>query len=358
MTWSRFRVPSNIMKFRSIDDYNFELPTDLIANFPKEKRSDSRLLCYSHKRDSLSHKTFSDICNLVDCGDVIILNDTRVIPARMNLKKSSGGAVEILFMNCKSNKAFTAIYKSSRPPKIDAILTDNNLRFQVLEVKKNTLLLLNLNNLDILEILDKYGNIPLPKYIKRDSNLQDREKYQTVFARKKGSIAAPTAGLHFTKDMIQRLETKGVKVEYITLHISYNTFKPITSDNYLSHDIGFEKFSVNTKTFNMIEKAKKNKNKVIAVGTTVTRALEHCYQNNIKETYSGETNLFIYPGFEFKAINCLITNFHLPKSSLLLLVAAFIGRSRILSLYRMAIDKKYKFYSYGDSMFLNRNHEI
>lgn len=346
------------MNFCSIDEYNFDLPTDLIADFPRENRSDARLLYYKNEIDDHSHKTFCDICNLINCGDVIILNDTKVIPARMNLKKSSGGVIEILFMKNVSNTVFRVIYKSSRPPKIDSILTNNNLNFQVSEVKENTLLLINLNSFDILEILNKYGDIPLPKYIKRDSTLLDREKYQTVYADKEGSVAAPTAGLHFTKELIHKLKTKGVKIEYVTLHISYNTFKPITSNNYLNHEIGYEQFSINAKTFNVIDNAKSNKNKVIAVGTTVTRVLEHCYQNNIKKTFSGKTDLFIYPGFEFKAINCLITNFHLPKSSLLLLVAAFIGRQRILSLYKMAIDKKYKFYSYGDSMFLNKNDEI
>ncbi len=346
------------MNFCSINDYNFELPTDLIANFPKKNRSDSKLLYYDNKSDRYSHKTFCDMCDFVNCGDVIILNDTKVIPARMNLKKSSGGIIEILFMKSESDKVFRAIYKSSRPPKIDSIITSNNLKFQVSEVKENNLLLKNLNSLSILEILDKYGDIPLPKYIKRESTMLDREKYQTVYANKEGSVAAPTAGLHFTEDIIDKLKNKGVKIEYITLHISYNTFKPITSENYLNHDIGYEQFSVNKGTFDIIEKAKSTKNKVIAVGTTVTRVLEHCYQNNIKKTFSGETDLFIYPGFEFKAINCMITNFHLPKSSLLLLVSAFIGRQCILSLYKMAIDKKYKFYSYGDSMFLNKNHEI
>ena len=160
--------------------------------------------------------------------------------------------------------------------------------------------------------------------------------------------------MHFTKDIIQKLKNKGVIIEYITLHISYNTFKPITVDNYLNHDIGFEKFSIQKRTFDVIGDAKQSKNRIIAVGTTVTRVLEHCYKNNITESFEGDTDLFIYPGFKFKAINGLITNFHLPKSSLILLVSAFIGRSKILSLYKIAIDNKYKFYSYGDSMFIDK----
>ena len=342
------------MNFGSIEDYNFELPANLIATYPRANRSDSKLLHYNNGVDESEHKVFSDLCDLVDCGDVIVLNDTKVIPARMNLKKSSGGGIEILFMKIEGSKTFRVIYKSSRSPKIDSILSNDDLEFQVLEIKENTLLLMNLNHLGILHILNKYGDIPLPKYIKRGSTLEDREKYQTVYAKKEGSVAAPTAGLHFTKNIIQKLKNKGVKIVYITLHISYNTFKPITVDNYLNHDIGSEQFSIHKRTFNVIENAKRSENRIIAVGTTVTRVLEHCYLNNITESFEGNTDLFIYPGFKFKAINCLITNFHLPKSSLILLVSAFIGRPKILSLYKIAIDNKYKFYSYGDSMFIDK----
>mgnify|MGYP001241040194 FL=1 len=342
------------MNFCSIDDYNFELPSSLIANFPRENRSDSRLLHFDNRAGRASHKIFSNICDLVDCGDVIILNDTKVIPARMTLRKNTGGAIEILFIKNEGSNTFRAIYKSSRSPKLESILQNKNLKFQVLEVKENTILLLNLNHLDILDIFNSYGEIPLPKYIKRESTMEDREKYQTVYANKAGSIAAPTAGLHFTEDIIQTLKKKGVIIEYITLHISYNTFKPITVKNYLDHAIGSEQFSVHETTFDAIEAAKCSNNRVIAVGTTVTRVLEHCYKHSIKKSYEGDTDLFIYPGFEFKAINCLITNFHLPKSSLILLVSAFLGRSEILSLYKTAIDNKYKFYSYGDSMFLDK----
>ena len=342
------------MNHGSIEDYNFQLPTSLIATHPRANRSHSKLLHYNNEVDKSEHKIFSQICDLVDYGDVIVLNDTKVIPARMNLKKSSGGTIEILFMKIEGSNTFRVIYRSSRSPKIDSILSNNNLEFQVLEIKENTLLLMNLNHLGILDILNKYGDIPLPKYIKRGSTLEDREKYQTVYANKQGSVAAPTAGLHFTENLIQKLKDKGVKVEYITLHISYNTFKPITVDNYLNHDIGFEKFSIQKRTFDVIGDAKQSKNRIIAVGTTVTRVLEHCYKNNITESFEGDTDLFIYPGFKFKAINGLITNFHLPKSSLILLVSAFIGRSKILSLYKIAIDNKYKFYSYGDSMFIDK----
>ena len=192
-------------------------------------------------------------------------------------------------------------------------------------------------------------------YIKRPISNSDRRKYQTVYAKFKGSVAAPTAGLHFTKNMIDKLIEKGVNVEYITLHISYNTFKPIACNDYLKHDIGSEYIGVNEKIFSLINKTKLSGNRIIAVGTTVTRAIEFCYNNNIKKTYEGPADLYIYPGYKFRAINCMITNFHLPKSSLLLLVCAFAGKDKILKAYNFAVNQGYRFYSYGDSMFLENN---
>ena len=222
----------------------------------------------------------------------------------------------------------------------------------MLDINKNYLTLLKLSKDNIFGIFEKYGEIPLPKYIKRLPIDSDKEKYQTVYAEHDGSVAAPTAGLHFTQDMINKILDAGVIIKYLTLHISYNTFKPIIVEDFLNHDIGEEYIKIEEEVFSAIKIAKKNKSRIIAVGTTVARALEFCYTKNIKDSYEGPVDIFIYPGYEFKAINCLLTNFHLPKSSLLLLVCAFGGRKNIIDAYNYAVKNKYRFYSYGDSMFL------
>ena len=206
--------------------------------------------------------------------------------------------------------------------------------------------------MNVLSVFEKFGETPLPKYIKRPATSDDKDKYQTVYATNDGSVAAPTAGLHFSISMIDELKDKGVIIKFLTLHISYNTFKPITVESYLDHDIGREYFNIDESIFKEIDRAKRSGKRIIAVGTTTARALEYCYHTNINRSYKGSTGLFIYPGHNFKSINCLITNFHLPQSSLLLLVSAFADWGTILKLYNYAITKNYMFYSYGDSMFL------
>jgi S-adenosylmethionine:tRNA ribosyltransferase-isomerase len=325
----------------------------LVAKEPIDNRSNSKLLHFNANKEMLTDSKFFSLIEILNAGDLLILNNTKVIPARLYLTKETGGRIELLFNKRINDREFEVIYTSSRPPKTKTFLDfKNKYKFYINDIKKNYLILKNMSNKDIYEIFDEIGEIPLPKYIKRPASGNDIKKYQTTYAIHGGSVAAPTAGLHFTKEMIKKLLKKGVIIEYLTLHISYNTFKPIMDDDYLNHDIGYEYFEINKSIFDEIKKAKKKNKRVIAVGTTVTRVLEYCHLNNIDCTYKGETNLFIYPGHDFKSINCLITNFHLPKSSLLLLVCSFIGRERILNLYQHAINNKYRFYSYGDSMFL------
>ena len=341
------------MNNTSISLFNYNLPSYLIAKEPIDKRSNSKLLHFNTNKEILADTKFFLLTEILNPGDLLILNNTKVIPARLYLTKETGGRIELLFNKRINDKEFEVIYTSSRPPKTNTFLDfKNKYRFYINDIKKNYLTLKNMSTKDIYEIFDEIGEIPLPKYIKRPTSNNDIKKYQTTYAIHGGSVAAPTAGLHFTKEMIKKLLQKGVIIKYLTLHISYNTFKPIIDDNYLNHDMGYEYFDINKSIFDEIKKAKKKNKRVIAVGTTVTRVLEYCYLNNIDCTYKGETNLFIHPGHDFKSINCLITNFHLPKSSLLLLVCAFIGRERILNLYQHAINNKYRFYSYGDSMFL------
>ena len=341
------------MNNTSISLYDYNLPSYLIAKEPKDKRSNSKLLHFHTHKESLMDTKFFSLTEVLNAGDLLILNNTKVIPARLYLTKETGGRVEILFNKRINDKEFEVIYTSSRPPKVKTFLYfKNKYKFHINDIKNNYLILNNMSNKDLYEIFDEIGEIPLPKYIKRTVSHNDIDKYQTTYATHRGSVAAPTAGLHFTQEMIEKLLKMGVVIEYLTLHISYNTFKPITDDNYLNHDLGYEHFEVNKSIFDEIKKAKKKDKRIIAVGTTVTRVLEYCHTNNIDYTYQGKTNLFIYPGYSFNSINCLITNFHLPKSSLLLLVCAFIGRENTLNLYQHAINNQYRFYSYGDSMFL------
>lgn len=339
-----------------IKSYDYYLPREQIAETPLPQRHNSKLLHLDLKNDTTNERQFCNLLEILNPNDLLILNNTRVIPARINMIKDTGGKIELLFHRKLSDQKCEAIFSSSRVPKIGSILSiNNNVIFEVIKRVDNILTLESQSTDNLFDIYEKYGEVPLPKYIKRPISNLDKKKYQTVYAKYKGSVAAPTAGLHFTKNMIDKLIEKGVNVEYITLHISYNTFKPITCSNYLKHDIGSEYIGVNEKVFSLIDKTKLSGNRVIAVGTTVTRAIEFCYYNNIKKTYEGPADIYIYPGYKFIAINCMITNFHLPRSSLLLLVCAFAGKDKILKAYNFAVNQGYRFYSYGDSMFLENN---
>ena len=347
------------MSETSIDLYNYNLPKELIADTPLDQREKSKLLHIDIHKNQSYERHFFDLLEVLNPGDLVILNNTKVIPARIYMHKETGGRIEILFHKKLSRRTCEVIFSSSRSPKIGTLLTVNdNLLFKILKIDKNILTLESLIFDDIFKIFEDYGEIPLPKYIKRSVSDGDKTAYQTVYAKSKGSVAAPTAGLHFSDDMIKKLIKKGINIKYITLHISYNTFKPITSYSYLDHNIGSEYIDIQGDLFALINNTKRLQKRVIAVGTTVTRAIEFCYHNNIKESFNGLADLYIYPGYKFLAINCMITNFHLPKSSLLLLVCAFAGKNKIIDAYNYAVNKKYRFYSYGDSMFLENKHEI
>lgn len=343
------------MNDTSINLYDYNLPKKLIASEPLDQREQSKLLHLAHNRMQTYERKFYDLLDMLNPGDLLILNNTRVIPARINMQKDTGGKIEILFHRKISNDICEAIFSSSRPPQINSLLSiDSNVIFKVLSLNKNILTLESVDKHSIFELYEKYGEVPLPKYIKRPASHNDKNKYQTVYAELNGSVAAPTAGLHFSDDMIKKLIQKGVNIKFITLHISYNTFKPITSESYLDHEIGSEYIHIEDDIFSLINETKNLRKRVIAVGTTVTRAIEYCYTNKIQKSYDGPADLFIYPGYNFLAVDCIITNFHLPKSSLLLLVCAFFGKDRILDAYKFAVKNNYRFYSYGDCMFLER----
>ena len=335
----------------SIKDYDYYLPKKLIALNPRPQREQAKLMIFNKTSEVLKHSVFSEIPNYLEEGDMIILNDTKVIPGRLFLKKETGGVVEILFHKIIDTNNTICIFKSSRKLTINnKLYLDNDNFFIIKDISKNYITLFCKDN--SLSLFMKHGEVPLPKYIKRKATKNDIDRYQTTYARHNGSVAAPTAGLHFTEEIINQIKKKGILIEYLTLHVTYNTFKPIAEDDYTKHEIGSEYCSISENLMDKIYSVKKNKKNIIAVGTTATRALENYASKLFKGNFSGEADLYITPGYKFKVIDGLITNFHLPQSSLLLLVSAFVGKDNILDLYKKAIEKNYHFYSYGDSMFI------
>tara|TARA_Y100001936_G_scaffold27136_1_gene25358 strand:+ start:777 stop:1799 length:1023 start_codon:yes stop_codon:yes gene_type:complete len=331
--------------------FDYNLPTELIADTPRAKREQAKLMVYNKKTDDVMHSTFLSLDKYLDKGDLLILNDTKVLPGRLFLKKESGGTVEILFHKSIDKYSFICIFKSSRKIAINSKLFANDENFfKVVAINKN-FITLSSNN-DPMTIFLKYGQVPLPKYIKREATKDDVERYQTVYAKKLGSVAAPTAGLHFTEDILLKLKHKGVLIDYLTLHVTYNTFKPITVDNYNDHEIGSELCDIRENLISKIKLTRQNNKKIYTVGTTTTRALENYATKSYQGDFCGEADLYITPGYEFKIIDGIITNFHLPQSTLLLLVSSLIGREKLLNLYNLAIGNDYRFYSYGDSMFI------
>ena len=315
----------------SIKFFDYNLPSHLIAENPRSKREQAKLMIY-------------------DQG-LIILNDTRVFPGRLFLKKESGGTVEILFHKYINQYSFVCIFKSSRKVTMHSKLFFDDDNFFIVDNIENNFITLSSKS-DPMDIFLKYGEVPLPKYIKRKTNAKDIERYQTVYAKHTGSVAAPTAGLHFTEEILSKLQAKGVVIDYCTLHVTYNTFKPITVDNYNDHQIGSEVCNIKESLISKIKSTKSQNHNVYTVGTTATRAVENYASKCYVGDFSGEADLYITPGYKFKIIDGLITNFHLPQSTLLLLVASIIGRDKLLELYDIAIKNNYRFYSYGDSMFI------
>ena len=335
----------------SIKFFDYNLPSNLIAENPRSKREQAKLMIYDQELDTLNHSIFSNLDEYLTKGDLIILNDTRVLPGRLFLKKESGGTVEILFHKLINQYSFVCIFKSSRKVVMHSKLFFDDDNFFVVDNIENNFITLSSKN-DPMDIFVKYGEVPLPKYIKRKTNEKDIERYQTVYAKHTGSVAAPTAGLHFTEEILSKLQAKGVVIDYCTLHVTYNTFKPITVDNYNDHQIGSEICNIKESLISKIKSTKSQNHNVYTVGTTATRAVENYASKSYVGDFSGEADLYITPGYKFKIIDGLITNFHLPQSTLLLLVASIIGRDKLLELYDIAIKNNYRFYSYGDSMFI------
>lgn len=336
-------------------DFNFNLPEELIAQTPIQQRDASRLLTLSKETGEISHRHFYDLSSFLKHGDCLVLNDSRVLPARLiGRREPGGGAVEIVLLIDRGENVWECLVRPGRKVKPGVRLSFGNgeLKAEVTEVKEGGNRLIRFEYEGIfLEILERLGKMPLPPYIKEE--LQDAERYQTVYSKEVGSAAAPTAGLHFTEELLTRLRSIGVKVCYVTLHVGLGTFRPVKVDDILDHEMHSEFCMVSQETADVINQTKREGGRVICVGTTSCRTIESWADETgfLKES-SGWTNIFIYPGYKFKVLDCLVTNFHLPESTLIMLVSALAGRERVLGAYQQAVEEKYRFFSFGDAMFI------
>ena len=335
-------------------DFDYELPSSLIAQSPLKDRTSSKLLIMDRQDGTIEHKHFHDIVKYLHKGDVLVLNDTKVIPARLIGKKEDTNAViELLLLKDLGDDLWECLSRpQKRLHKGTIIIFSDKLKAEVVEVLEEGITHVKLIHDGILlEILDELGEMPLPPYI--HEKLKDKDRYNTVYAKNIGSSAAPTAGLHFTKKMLKELENNGIIITYITLHVGLGTFRPVEVDNIKDHHMHSEYYQMDENTAKLLNKAKKDNRRIIAVGTTSTRTLETIMNKyNEFKSCSGNTDIFIYPGYKFKAIDCLITNFHLPKSTLVMLVSAFSSKAFILNAYKEAIKNEYRFFSFGDAMFI------
>lgn len=336
-------------------DFNFDLPEELIAQTPIAQRDSSRLLTLDKSTGKVEHKHFYDLPEYLKSGDCLVLNNSRVLPARLiGQREPGGGAVEVLLLIDRGDNVWECLVRPGRKLKPGVRLTfgSGELKAQVLEVKEGGNRLIRFEYSGIfLEILERLGKMPLPPYIKEE--LQDAERYQTVYSKEVGSAAAPTAGLHFTNDLLDHLQKKGVKVCYVTLHVGLGTFRPVKADNILEHEMHSEFCMISKETAEIINQTKKEGGRIVCVGTTSCRTIESwAKEDGTLQECSGWTNIFIYPGYQFKVLDCLITNFHLPESTLIMLVSALAGRERVLDAYCQAVNEKYRFFSFGDAMFI------
>ena len=341
-------------KIFTLKDFYFYLPDDLIAQYPAEKRSESRLFVLNKKNSVYQHKIFSEIQDFFYDGDTLVVNNAKVIPARIFCKRKSGGLVEIVLTQRLSKNNWLVI--SNRTKKLksgDILFSSVNPSIQISILEREGEYLQIESNLELTEdILNEIGRIPLPPYIKREVSAIDEERYQTVYAKDGIAAAAPTAGLHFTDELIANLKKKGVVFTELTLDVSWGTFQPVRKDDLTMHKMQVERFTLSDESAVLINKARADKRRIIAVGTTSLRVLESTFQGGINVPCSGETGIFIYPPYKVKSIDAMITNFHTPYSTLLMLVASFAGYEKIMDAYKVAVDKNYRFFSYGDSMFI------
>ncbi|MGN0376571.1 MAG: tRNA preQ1(34) S-adenosylmethionine ribosyltransferase-isomerase QueA [Suilimivivens sp.] len=335
-------------------DFYFDLPDELIAQDPLEDRSSSRLLMVDKETGEVKHEIFRNIADYLHPGDCLVLNNTKVLPARlMGIKEDTGASIEVLLLKRKEGNIWETLVKPGKKAKVGARLSFGVglLKAEVVDIVEEGNRLIRFEYEGIFEeVLDKLGEMPLPPYITH--KLKDKNRYQTVYAKYDGSAAAPTAGLHFTKELLKKIEDKGVKLAYVTLHVGLGTFRPVKAENVLEHHMHSEYYQISQEAANLINTTKKNGGRVICVGTTSCRTVESAAdENGFLSECCGDTDIFIYPGYRFKVLDCLITNFHLPESTLVMLVSALAGREHVLAAYEEAIKEKYRFFSFGDACF-------
>ena len=336
-------------------DFYYDLPQELIAQEPLKDRSSSRLLVLHRDSGEIEHKIFKDITGYLKKGDCLVINDTKVMPARLiGARKNTGARVEILLLVRKDLDTWEVLTYPGKKAKPGDIITfgDGRLEAEILEVIEGGNRIVKFHYDGVFEtILDELGEMPLPPYITH--KLEDKNRYQTVYAEHDGSAAAPTAGLHFTKELLEEIKNMGVEIAHVTLHVGLGTFRPVKVEDVTNHEMHSEYYVVEKEEADKINNARKNGGRIISVGTTSTRTLESVTdENGVVQPGSGWTKIFIYPGYKFKAVDCLITNFHLPESTLIMLVAALVGKDKILDTYRIAVEEKYRFFSFGDAMFI------
>ncbi|MDU1829405.1 MULTISPECIES: tRNA preQ1(34) S-adenosylmethionine ribosyltransferase-isomerase QueA [Anaerococcus] len=337
------------------DDFDYYLPEELIAQHPAEKRDHARLLVLDKETGETEDKYFYDIIDYLDPGDVLVMNDTRVIPARLfGHRESKEESIEVFLLTNIEGKTWECLVRPGKKMKIGTnVIFSEELSGEVKDIKEDGNRIIEFCYEGIFnELLDRLGNVPLPPYIKEE--LQEPEEYQTVYSKNPGSVAAPTAGLHFTQELLEEIESKGIKLAYLTLNVGLGTFRPVSVEDVTDHKMHSEFYTISKETADIINKAHKKGNKVIATGTTSIRTLESVYKKNGKiQGDSGWTDIFIYPGFKFEVVDAMITNFHLPKSTLVMLVSAFSSKDIILNAYEHAVNDKYRFFSFGDAMYIH-----
>ncbi|MBN1497060.1 MAG: tRNA preQ1(34) S-adenosylmethionine ribosyltransferase-isomerase QueA [Spirochaetes bacterium] len=338
----------------TLDDFNFELPPGLIAQHPENSRDESRLFVLNRATGEHSHSTFSRLTDFLKSDDLLVFNDARVISARIQCTKETGASLELLLTRKLDERRWTGITnraKRCRPGESLYPVKDGGIAFKIIKRDGDVFELETNIPLDD-SLLDRIGDIALPPYIKRIVSESDRERYQTVYARESGAVAAPTAGLHFSRRLLQSITDMGVRTAFVTLHVSWGTFQPVRESDITRHRMHSEKYMLGEPTAELINRTRRSNNRIIAVGTTALRVLETTFHNGVNAPGAGETDIFIYPPKKPRSVDCMITNFHTPRSTLLMLVAAFAGYETIMSAYREAVEMKYRFFSYGDSMFI------